>query len=323
MSHFSYLAKKIKKSKFVNFPFQHIYIENFFKQDDFIEIQNCPEIETLNVSSDKNLISELKNRGYKIINFPGCITDENEYIKWHNNKSITSRTHSACEGFGLVMRLYEKKSKILIDLDNFLKSDEFNSTISQKLNIKKDYKIDSGIQKYLDGYEISPHPDIRKKAATYMVNIFPSKLSESEDHHTHYLKFTDSKKYIYSFWENNIEHDRDWVPWSWCETVFKHNKNNSIVIFSPSDYSLHAVRANYNHLKTQRVQLYGNLWYKEPETWVPPLKWESLEIPKERNQKNISNLFFKYKDTFNFSLKSKIKKFVKKDNDDIGNTNMG
>ena len=33
--------------------------------------------------------------------------------------------------------------------------------------------IDGGIQKYLDGYELSPHPDIRLKAATFMVNINP------------------------------------------------------------------------------------------------------------------------------------------------------
>jgi hypothetical protein len=27
-------------------------------------------------------------------------------------------------------------------------------------------KTDNGLQKYLDGYEISPHPDIRQKALT-------------------------------------------------------------------------------------------------------------------------------------------------------------
>ena len=32
------------------------------------------------------------------------------------------------------------------------------------------------------------------------------------------------------------------------KTVFQQVKNNSIVIFSPNNDTLHAVKANYNHL---------------------------------------------------------------------------
>ena len=39
----------------------------------------------------------------------------------------------------------------------------------KKFNINTDsYRSDIGIQKFLDGYEISPHPDIRSKAITFM-----------------------------------------------------------------------------------------------------------------------------------------------------------
>ena len=94
-----------------------------------------------------------------------------------------------------------------------------------------------------------------------MVNINPHNNSESLNHHTHYLKFNKEKEYIKHFWEGNKNAERPWVPWEWCKTSFIQTKNNSIVIFSPSHETLHAVKADYDHLVGQRTQLYGNLWY--------------------------------------------------------------
>ena len=327
-SRFSYLVDKINESLYANEPFKHVYIENFFTNDDFREIITSNEISIPKASSDQELIKELREKGYKTIIFPGCITDVTQYIKWHSSKTKTTRTHSACEGFGMVMRLFEKRSNILIELEEFLLSEEFNRAIAKKFNIPfADCKIDGGIQKYLDGYEISPHPDVRKKAATYMVNINPSDVSEASEHHTHYLKFKPSKNYISKFWESNPDYERDWVPWNWCETFKKQNKNNSIVIFSPSNDTLHAVKANYNHLVTQRTQLYGNLWYLKSE--VVPLKWEQLQIPSvaaesEKNWRQVLKSFVPS------PVKSAMKKhlirmdyFGKKNvNNDIGKTNM-
>lgn len=44
------------------------------------------------------------------------------------------------------------------------------------------------------------------------------------------------------------------------------SENNSMVIFHPDNNppTLHAIRLNYNHLKYQRTQIYGNLMYKYP-----------------------------------------------------------
>ena len=53
------------------------------------------------------------------------------------------------------------------------------------------------------------------------------------------------------------------MPWSWCQTEFKTNINNSICIFAPSDDTLHAVKLRYDHLKFQRTQVYGNLWFDD------------------------------------------------------------
>ncbi|MGD0731415.1 MAG: hypothetical protein ABR956_09120, partial [Terracidiphilus sp.] len=139
---------------------------------------------------------------------------------------------------------------------------------------------DAGIQKYLDGYEISPHPDIRAKALTYMININPGTNSENREHHTNYLKFRDEFKYVQSYWEGHPNQDRCWVPWEWCDVVKVQRENNSMVIFSPDNTTLHAVKARYDHLSSQRTQLYGNLWYnwfrKREFDYTP--KWEEFQI---------------------------------------------
>lgn len=51
-----------------------------------------------------------------------------------------------------------------------------------------------------------------------------------------------------------------------------------MVIFSPSNDTIHAVKAEYDHLATQRTQLYGNLWYKTPPS-VTQSSWEEVNLP--------------------------------------------
>ena len=154
-------------------------------------------------------------------------------------------------------------TKILIDLKNFIESKEFNLVLAEKFNLDLEQcSIDTGIQKYLDGYEISPHPDLRKKALTFMININTSEQAFKESYHTHYLEFKINKNYVKEYWKGNPYAERCWIPWDWCVTKKQQKNNNSIVIFSPSFDTLHAIKANYSHLKNQRTQIYGNLWYK-------------------------------------------------------------
>jgi len=274
---FNYLIDKIAASEFDGIPFKHIYIENFFSDEHFEEIKNSEEIASPNAINDKELIRGLQDKGFKVIGFPGCITNIKKYIKWHSEKKNVQH-NSSCEGFGMVLRLYKFESPILSALNAFLIGDEFNKAIADKFGITfANCSIDGGIQKYLDGYEISPHPDIRKKAATFMVNINPSDQSESLNHHTHYLKLKPIRKYVQTFWDGNQNVDRTWLPWSWADTVKQQKKNNSIVLFSPLNDTLHGVKADYNHLITQRTQLYGNLWYLENPA-DKSLKWESLDL---------------------------------------------
>ena len=284
---FTYLIDKILDAEFEQDPFVHIYLEDFFSAEHFEEIINSDEIIAPDALNDRQLIRGLQERGFKPINFPGCITDIDAYIRQHESGEKAAH-HSACEGFGMSLRLYEFSSPILEEINVFLASDEFNAAIAKKFNLDIDACItDGGIQKYLDGYEISPHPDIRRKAATFMVNINPNDKSEEMDHHTHYLKFDAAHEYVEAFWRGNPSVDRAWVPWDWSITVKQQRKNNSIVLFSPSDDTLHGVKTNYDHLVTQRTQLYGNLWYKESLA-KSKIEWEDLDLLDEARERRKS-----------------------------------
>jgi len=296
MKKYQYLLEKIQNEEFQDKPFKHLYIENFFNKEDFNEIINSPQIKLKNCFSDNELFNELTKSGYGIISFPGTTDNFREYENWHKNKKRNNLVSSATDSFGIVFRM-ESPDEILKDLFNFIGSEEFNATLAEKFNIPiNNCTYDNGIQKYLDGYEISPHPDIRRKALTFMVNINPN--YSKQDYNTHYLRFKEEFKYVQSFWEGNPDIDRCWVPWSWCESIKTQSVNNSIVVFSPSNDTIHAVKANYDHLNSQRTQLYGNIWYNENSPTVKP-EWEEFDIinnirPRNKNiLRKIKNKLFR------------------------------
>tara|TARA_Y100000748_G_scaffold297068_1_gene290596 strand:- start:511 stop:1413 length:903 start_codon:yes stop_codon:yes gene_type:complete len=292
---FDYLLNKIENSSFEDYPFKHIFIKNFFKESHFEQIINSSEIKIKKSNDDYHLFQLLEEKKYKIINFPGCIRNHKKYISWHKTKRKSHLTNTSCEGFGITLRLIDPQDAMLRKIMQFINQKKFMNLISKKFSINLDevyYR--GGVQKYLDGYEISPHPDVRRKALTYMININPDSNSDKKDHHTHYLKFKKKYNYVYSFWNGNPKIDRCWVPWEWCETKKIQSENNSLVIFSPDDNTLHGVKTNYNHLANQRTQIYGNLWFNEKKT-IPGPKWEDLHI--QNSQNNLSG-FEKLKSYF-------------------------
>lgn len=282
----SYIIEKINASTISEFPFKHLEINDLFDEHDFEEIINSPEIKIKKAKDDETLFEELFAKDYRIIAFPGCTENYKEYIKWHKGEKTSQEINTSCEGFGVVMRLQSPKSAAINALQSFLMSKEFVNCIAKKFDVKPDNcNYDAGIQKYLDGYEISPHPDIRRKALTYMVNINPSPNSSENEHHTSYLQFKPEWNYVSEFWKGNKNVDRCWVPWDWCEVKTQQRKNNSIVIFSPDNNTIHAVKASYDHLTHQRTQLYGNLWFKECVASGKP-KWEDLLIGHDEAGEN-------------------------------------
>jgi hypothetical protein len=258
---FDYLLRKIEAASFSDDPFRHIYIDEFLSPEHFEAVIGLDQIDLKPQPHTEALLESLDEMGYDIIPFPGCVTSKQEYLNWFNGR--TKRTyHAATEGFGAVFRLMRFDHTVLKDLNAFLLSPELKNVLVEKFGIARPVEIDAGIQKYLHGYEISPHPDIRRKAVTWMLNVNPGSDSEDYDYHTHYLRLKPEWKFVGEFWRHNEQFDRDWLPWEWCETAKRQPANNSIVLFSPSDDTIHAVKADYDHLLSQRTQLYGNLWYE-------------------------------------------------------------
>jgi hypothetical protein len=280
---YSYLLEKIRAAPLLPAPFAHIHITDFFSAPDFAMITAAPEIAVHNIPSDAQLLEALFAKGYEIINFPGCIQDQAQYLGWHRHRGlINTVTNTACEGFGMTLRLKAPQSPAIAGLNQFLNSRELQATLAEKFHLNlAEISYDAGIQKYLDGYEISPHPDIRQKALTFMVNINPAADSPALDHHTHYLKFRPDHDHVRLFWENNPGLDRCWVPWSWCDTQKIQRENNSIVIFSPGNTTMHGVKTNYDHLQSQRTQLYGNFWRRRKTAKGP--EWEDF-LPARRHR---------------------------------------
>ena len=122
----TYLADKILNADFIYEPFKHIYIEDFFTEEHFNEIIKSKQIAAPIVDNDRELLNTLELLGYKTIGFPGCITNKEEYLKWHIDKKVDKRKNSAYEGFGMVYRLQEFESNILATIDKYIKSKEFN-----------------------------------------------------------------------------------------------------------------------------------------------------------------------------------------------------
>lgn len=259
---FTYLLEKIESSDFCAEPFTHLEISNFLSDEHFQAVIASEQVQISTSQTSVALIDQLLDKGYEPIPFPGCTTSVQDYLNWIEGK-VNHGNHEVCEGFGITFRLQSPQSKVLRDLDIFFKSSIFKKQLEDKFGITRPTTMETGLQKYLHGYEISPHPDVRKKALTYMLNVNPSNRSEELDIHTHYLKFKPKKQFISEFWRYNDQYDRCWVPWEWCDTCKQQYLNNSIVLFSPSWDTLHAIKLNYNHLETQRTQFYGNLWYDD------------------------------------------------------------
>ncbi len=267
ISEFRYLIAKIESAPFIDEPFRHVNVFDFFSAEHFARLIAEPQITRPCAATVEALIDDLTKQGYEPQPFPGCITSVDEYIRYihdadaFNRELLEGYGRELLEGYGLTMRLRTYRSAFLRRLIEFLNGNEFLASLRAKFGVTGDATIETAIQKNLRGYEISPHCDTRRKALTYMVNIYSTDEAEQQAIHTHLLKFKPEYQYLYDFWRCNADVATCWVPWSWCETVKQTNRNNSIIIFRPSWDTVHAVKLHYDHLRYQRNQIYGNLWH--------------------------------------------------------------
>ena len=284
MSEYSYLAEKITEAQFVEYPFKHLWIEDFLSKSHLNEVLSDEQIHFEEQESTKLLIDKLVACEYKVQNFPGCTTDVKDYLHHYQNNSFPSgRKGTPIESYGITYRLANINNDKIRGLVEYMNSPEFKSTLENKFEITNKTRIDTAIQKNLSHYEISPHPDVREKELTYLLNINKNAKAATLPIHTHLLKFKDEWSFVKEYWANNIEKNTTWVPWSWCESCFETRKNNSIVIFKPNVDTLHAVRMIYDHTKFQRTQIYGNLMGLGKI--VDPMNYRELQKIRDENAK--------------------------------------
>lgn len=243
---FDYLLDKVSESEMLNVPFRHIEITDFLSREHFEAIVGDHQIALEKASNTADLLDKLSTSGYEVAGSAAAATTVFPGLDRLS---------------GTVCRLTRCESSILKELMDFFVSDRLKKLLVDKFGIRAEVHVGALIKKSLHGYEISPHPDVRGKALTWMLNINPSDESEGMDFHTHYMKLKDQWRFIGEFWRYNQDVERCWLPWDWCETVKQQTRNNSIVLFSPADDTIHAVKANYDHLQTQRTQVHGNLQY--------------------------------------------------------------
>ena len=219
---FDYLLDRITAAEAYADPFEHLVTENFLSPEHLAEITSCADVKRPVYKDAAEMIGDLLGSGWEVQKFPGCVTSVDEYLAYLRTKKIKRNlaerfNGDILEGYGMTLRLMRPQSSILQRLQQFLTSPALEATLRQKFGITQRTSIDTGVQKYLTGYEISPHPDTRKKALTYMLNINSSPASEDIPIHTYLLEFTKQRRYIYELWEGNPQMDRCWVPWDWCE----------------------------------------------------------------------------------------------------------
>ena len=84
------------------------------------------------------------------------------------------------------------------------------------------------------------------------------------------------------------------------------------IIFSPSDDTMHGVKADYQHYLTQRTQICGNLWYSKSDVLYSP-RWEQIVVNKSENFQNNKNQNKSYLINLYQKIKTSINKFRPKD----------
>jgi len=259
---FSYISEKIMMAEFCSDPFEHIIIDNFLSDEHFNLIVNSDQVKLPEFNNLKELVNHIVNSGYDLRTFPGASYSIETYIESleTGDWDIDKRKMSA---LGLVFKLNKFKNPLMAELFDYLNSKQFHDCLKEKFSVSRKTKISTSLQKYLDKFELSPHPDTVNKCLTYLVNINTIENIEGVEMFTHLLDFKPERKYIGEYWKHNTQYDRDWLPWDWCDIKKTVNKNNSLVMFAPTYKSLHAVKCNFNHLKFQRNLIYGNLMYDD------------------------------------------------------------
>ena len=278
MRKLEYLIEKIIEAKPRKTPYKHFIIENYLEQKELEEILADTRTNTEECIDDGALCRELEKKGYQPSWLPGSTDNVEDYLASRTEKKEISM-NTTCKSKGMAFALKRKSGGSALDeVINYMRCDKYWETIYDKCNINKnDKQRYVAYTKYLDGHEISPHTDSRHKPVTFLLNLNHKNLKIPNESNTRIMKLKKEYRYIAEYWKYNKNVDRCWLPWECCETINIHSKNNSLLIIPASNISFHAIKLDYNHLKSQRSMIYGSAWGKSERFYECPT-WEDLEI---------------------------------------------
>lgn len=281
---FGYLLDRVRDAEFFDEPFLHLEINPFLNEQHLNDLMTDPDIHMPPFNSSRHLIKTLMTRGYEVQEFPGSITSIPTYLKELEENPDHSRQDSIdlneMVGRGMTFRLKETRSdtyglKTYSRLLAFMNSEEWRVALLSKFNITRDTTIFSSIQKYLKKYIISPHPDHKTKALTYVMNINRDEEAAARaEAGTNLFAIDPENQWVERVWKN-CSFERAWIPWRWASLAKTINENNNMLVFSPHESSLHGIHLNYDHLRWQRTQLYGNAFYRHASGGVD-VQWNTL-----------------------------------------------
>lgn len=267
----SHLVAKLEAAAVDEHPFRHVIIEDFLPDEcveKLLDVARVPGVRT-SLQLWRALRSE-----WAVQPFPGCSPSWSRYflergigLPWRDER---------VSGRGLALR-YSGDSSVVKSVRDAMTSDEFTACVKQVMGLRRPVRADSGLQKYLDGYEIAPHSDPHAKAATILVNLGIDGVQRPGTG-TRLLQLKDERRYVQTFWRYNKNIDPDWVPWSWCEEVREVDMVNSLLIFCPDETTIHAVKCAYDHNAGQRLQLYGDYWFTDVPSAQPRASYRALDV---------------------------------------------
>ena len=73
------------------------------------------------------------------------MTNKLDYIKWHSDKKKilnSKKLNTSTEAFGYVLRLYNEKSLVLRELNEFFSSDIFINAVLNRFNLNNNVTYD-------------------------------------------------------------------------------------------------------------------------------------------------------------------------------------
>jgi hypothetical protein len=155
---YEYLLERVNESVLATDPFIYLHLPNSLCPADFEAITNSEQVRLPAAAGLDELFLSSKSRAIARslsldARSPGRSTPSGS-----KRPRSPTKTHAACEGQGMALRLMHPADETIKGLNDFFLSSELKSLLERKFGIEQPTTVEAGLQNYLHGYEISPLP---------------------------------------------------------------------------------------------------------------------------------------------------------------------